>query len=175
MQAEGALNGTALATLERSTAPGISVAEIAAVRALSSTTIEGHLARAVENGEKLDPRSFFSLAEEEAMRAAFTGHEGLALLPVFEKLGGEISYGKLRLFLAFENAADPGGIPVIRSGKSRRFSISLPVAQTGNPDNLPTMISEILQLQLAQIGSRPRHVLDDLHRDHRSDPARQHA
>ena len=106
MRAEGALNGTALATLELHRA-GKSIAEIAAERALSPTTIEGHLARAVGSGEKLDPRSFFTPAEEESMRAAFTGHDGLALLPVFEKLGGKISYGKLRLFLAFEKVPAP--------------------------------------------------------------------
>jgi hypothetical protein len=30
------------------------------------------------------------------------GHDGIALSPIFEKLGGRISYGKLKLFLAFE-------------------------------------------------------------------------
>ena len=102
MQAEGALNGTALATLERFRA-GIPPQEIAIERGLSLSTIENHLARAVENGEKLDRRTFYSSSEESAMRDAFMGHEGAALSPVFEKLGGRIDYGKLRLFLAFTN------------------------------------------------------------------------
>jgi ATP-dependent DNA helicase RecQ len=101
MQAEGALNGTALATLERYRV-GISIVGIARERGLSVTTIESHLARAVEGGEKLDRRAFFSENDELAMRAAFDGHEGPALSPVFEKLGGSIDYGKLRMFRAFE-------------------------------------------------------------------------
>ena len=109
MQSEGALNGTALATLERFQA-GISVEGIAKERGLTVNTIEGHLARAVESGEKLERRAFFTSAEEEAMREAFAGHEGVALSPVFEKLGGRISYGKLRLFAAFEQATE--SVPV---------------------------------------------------------------
>jgi ATP-dependent DNA helicase RecQ len=104
MQAEGALNGTTLATLERFRA-GISVEDIAKERGLTITTIEGHLARAVENGEKFDPLAFFSQAEEDAMRVALVGQEGPPLSPIYEKLGGRISYGKLRLFLAFESAS----------------------------------------------------------------------
>jgi ATP-dependent DNA helicase RecQ len=103
MQAEGALNGTALASLERYRV-GISIVGIARERGLSVTTIESHLARAVEGGEKLDRRAFFSESDELIMRAAFEGHEGPALSPVFEKLGGSIDYGKLRMFRAFEHA-----------------------------------------------------------------------
>ncbi len=36
------------------------------------------------------------------MRAAFAGHDEVALKPVFEKLGGRISYGKLKIFQAFQ-------------------------------------------------------------------------
>jgi ATP-dependent DNA helicase RecQ len=104
MKAEGALNGTTLATLERFHA-GISLSDIAKERGLSITTIEGHLARAVENGGKFDPRAFYSQDEEDLMRVALAGHDGSALSPIHEKLAGRISYGKLRLFLAFENAA----------------------------------------------------------------------
>ena len=43
----------------------------------------------------------YGLSEEQEMIAAFENHEGPALSPVFEKLGGRLSYGKLRLFLAF--------------------------------------------------------------------------
>ncbi len=101
MKSEGALNGTAIATLERFRA-GVSIDVIARERDLSLTTIESHLARAIADGEKLDPRAFFTVAEAAAMRAAFIGHEGPALKPVFEKLEGAISYGKLRIFQAFE-------------------------------------------------------------------------
>jgi hypothetical protein len=35
------------------------------------------------------------------MQEAFKDHEGPALAPVFEKLEGKISYGKLKIFRAF--------------------------------------------------------------------------
>jgi ATP-dependent DNA helicase RecQ len=108
MKSDGELGGTAMATLERHRA-GASVGEIARERGLAESTVESHLARAIECGEKLDPRGFYSEAEEAAMRAAFEGHEGLALKPVFEKLGERIGYGTLRLYLAFEAAAKGGG------------------------------------------------------------------
>ncbi|MEO0017006.1 MAG: hypothetical protein RLZZ522_289, partial [Verrucomicrobiota bacterium] len=104
MQAEGALNGTAIATLERFRA-GVSIEEIARERALTQTTIEGHLARAIADGEKLDPRSFYTAAEESAMQAAFVGHEGPALKPVWDQLDGRLSYGKLRIYQAFAERA----------------------------------------------------------------------
>ena len=102
MQTEMALNGSTLATLERFRA-GISVEEIARDRGFTTSTIEGHLARAVESGEKLDRSAVFGPGEEEAIREAFIGHEGIALVPIFEKLGGKIGYGKLKLFRAFED------------------------------------------------------------------------
>lgn len=101
MQAEGAINGTALATLERFRV-GISIEDIAKERDLAISTIESHIARAIEGGEKLERRTFFTLAEEAEMQAAFLGYEGLALSPIHEKLDGKISYGKLKMFRAFE-------------------------------------------------------------------------
>ena len=81
---------------------GKSIEEIAKERGLAATTIEGHLARAVEAGEALDPRRLYSVAEEDEMRAALEGYEDPALKPVFDQLGGRISYGKLRFFRALE-------------------------------------------------------------------------
>jgi ATP-dependent DNA helicase RecQ len=105
MQAEGALNGTALATLERFRV-GIPIEDIAKERSLAISTIESHIARAIEGGENLEPRTFYTRAEEEEMQAAFVGHEGLALTPIHEKLDGKISYGKLKMFLAFRLRSD---------------------------------------------------------------------
>ena len=53
--------------------------EIARERGLSLSTIEGHLARAVESGEKLERGAFFTLEEEQEMRVALAAHEGPAL------------------------------------------------------------------------------------------------
>jgi len=103
MQSEQALNGTALVSLVRFRA-GVSIPKIAKERSLAVSTIESHLAKAVETGEDLDPRLFFTVKEEKAIREAFAAQEGLALVPVFEKLGGEIDFGKLKIFRAFVEA-----------------------------------------------------------------------
>jgi ATP-dependent DNA helicase RecQ len=103
MKSDNGLNATALATLE-SYKSGSTIDQIAKERGLATSTVESHLAKAIEAGEKLDPRSFYSADEEAEIRAAFIGHEGLALKPVFEKLGERIGYGILKLFLAFEQA-----------------------------------------------------------------------
>jgi ATP-dependent DNA helicase RecQ len=107
MKTDNELNVSALATLH-SFKSGSTIEQIARERGLAATTVESHLAKAVEGGEKLDPRAFYSEQEEAEMKIAFEGHEGLALKPVFEKLGERIGYGKLRLFLAFGLGAKGG-------------------------------------------------------------------
>ena len=77
------------------------MAEIARARGLSLSTIEGHLAQAIEQGEDLDPIAFYTPEEAVRMGVAFEEHDGMALSPVHEKLGGEISYGKLKIYRAF--------------------------------------------------------------------------
>jgi ATP-dependent DNA helicase RecQ len=103
-KSDGGLSATALASLQLWHA-GQSIEAIAAERGLSTTTIEGHLAAAIEDGARLDPRAFFTAEEETAMREAFRASEGVALGPVFAALDGRLSYGKLRLFQAFERPA----------------------------------------------------------------------
>ena len=82
---------------------GKSVEEVAQERGLAISTIEGHLAQAIESGEEIDPRQLYTLEEEAEMRAAIEGYDDVALKPVFEHLGGRIGYGKLRLFRAIES------------------------------------------------------------------------
>ncbi len=94
------LNDTALATLAMWKS-GKAIAAIAASRGLAESTIENHLAQAVESGEPLDPRAFYTADEEREMHAAMDGYEEISLKPVFDQLDGRISYGKLRLFRAF--------------------------------------------------------------------------
>lgn len=96
-----AVNPTSQVTLELYRA-GKSVAEIAKERGLVESTIENHLAAALAQGEILDPRSFYTESEEQEIRAALEGYTEESLKPVFEHLGGRISYGKLRLFRAFQ-------------------------------------------------------------------------
>jgi ATP-dependent DNA helicase RecQ len=82
---------------------GQTPAQIAETRNLAETTILGHLAQAIENGERLDPRAFFTAAEEAQMQAALEGYHELALKPVFEQLEGRISYGKLKIYRAMNS------------------------------------------------------------------------
>jgi ATP-dependent DNA helicase RecQ len=102
-KSEGGLTATALASL-RLWRSGLSIEAIAAERGLSTGTIEGHLAAAIDDGARLDPRAFFTAEEEAAMRDAFRGYDGAALSPAFAALDGRISYGKLRLFQAFQRS-----------------------------------------------------------------------
>jgi len=110
MKAEGALNGTSLATLELYRT-GATLEEIARERGLTLTTIESHLANAITGGEKLEAHAFYTPAEEAEMRAAFMGHEELTLKPVYDHLEGRISYGKLRIFQAFETRSGETACP----------------------------------------------------------------
>ncbi len=100
MLAENGVNGTALLTLERYRA-GLSIDDIAKERGLVASTIENHLAQAIISGENLDPNAFYTQDEAQEMQAAFLGHTELGLKPIFEKLTGRFSYGKLRIFQAF--------------------------------------------------------------------------
>ncbi len=95
----GVTNGTVALSLELFK-NGQSVSEIAKSRGLAETTVEGHLSQSIENGEKLDPRALFTETEEQLMRDALRGYDEPALKPIFEQLGGHISYGKLKFFRA---------------------------------------------------------------------------
>ena len=96
-----AVNATAQVTLELWRA-GKSIDEIANERGFAASTIEGHLALAIEAGEEVGPRRFYSEEEEKEMRAALDGYDDPSLKPVFDHLGGRIGYGKLKLFRAIE-------------------------------------------------------------------------
>jgi ATP-dependent DNA helicase RecQ len=104
----GVLNGTAQLTLELWKS-GKSIAQIVETRGLAEATIENHLAQAIENGEPLDPRAFYTAAEEQQMQAALEGYDEASLKPVFEQLEGRISYGKLRLYRAISARLETAG------------------------------------------------------------------
>lgn len=89
-------------------------------RGLAETTIENHLAQAIENGESLDPRALYTVAEEQQMQAALEGYDEASLKPVFEQLEGRISYGKLRLYRAAASRQDCGLVDAHDSAKSSR-------------------------------------------------------
>ena len=98
----GVTGGTAAITLELFKS-GQSIAEIAKSRDLAESTVEGHLAQAIENGATLDPRAIYTAEEEREIQAAMDGYDEPALKPVFEQLEGRISYGKLRLYRAMQS------------------------------------------------------------------------
>ena len=113
---------TALITFEHFI-KGASIEEIAKHRDLAISTIESHLAQAIESGEMVDPRRCYSPEEESQMRDAFEGYEEIALKPVFEHLEGRISYGKLRLFRALDaRQSSADGIAPSHSRGSFAFS-----------------------------------------------------
>jgi ATP-dependent DNA helicase RecQ len=91
------LNDSALATLNLFRA-GQSVADIAAQRALVPGTIYGHLAAAVEVGEKIELTELLTAEELEQVRVAFTRYGAANIAGVHEALGGRIDYGLLRLY-----------------------------------------------------------------------------
>lgn len=100
------LSATVLETLRRFRA-GETLDQIAGARDLTISTIEGHLALAIEFGESLESATFYTPEEADRMCAALEGHQSASLSPIFEKLGGTISYGKLKIYRAFA-ARKPG-------------------------------------------------------------------
>lgn len=97
-------NGTASISMEMFE-NGKSVTAIAAERGLAENTIESHIAQAIEAGRDVELRRVCTEGEEREMREALEGYTDVALKPVFEHLGGRISYGKLRIFRAYLDRA----------------------------------------------------------------------
>ena len=95
------LNDTTRETM-RSFLSGDSVEQIAQRRRLSMSTIYGHLAAAVDAGEKIDLNLLLAPAERDAIRAAFAKAGFSNLTGVHESLGGKFDYGLLRVCRAVE-------------------------------------------------------------------------
>jgi ATP-dependent DNA helicase RecQ len=97
------LGDSARETLRRFRA-GISVEQIAREREVTAGTIMSHLAEGIERGEPVDLNKFFTAEENKQVAAAF-GRNGYGnIVGVFESLGGQIDYGRLRIFRAAANA-----------------------------------------------------------------------
>ncbi len=81
---------------------GKTVAEIAATRNLALQTIEGHLAYYVSLGE-IKIEELVSREKIVIIEPALEGHDKtLGLTPIKEKLGNEISFGEIRLVVAWK-------------------------------------------------------------------------
>ncbi|MBX3731955.1 MAG: DNA helicase RecQ [Verrucomicrobiae bacterium] len=98
------LTGTVLESV-RLFREGNDLAAIARVRGLTPGTVSGHLASAIEAGERLDPSHAFSGAEAATLQSAFEKAGWATLSGAHEALGGRVDYATLRLFRAFHMAA----------------------------------------------------------------------
>jgi ATP-dependent DNA helicase RecQ len=87
---------------------GQSVSDIASRRNLVTSTIYGHLATAIEAGEKMELAQFFTKAEQEQIAAAFAKSGFGNLTGVHELLGGRFDFGALRVFRASANQQRAG-------------------------------------------------------------------
>jgi ATP-dependent DNA helicase RecQ len=76
------------------------VEQIARKRDVTNGTVLGHLATAIEAGEKIDLRQFVTGEEQARIEEALARHPGGAMTPVYEALGGRIDYGVIRLVRA---------------------------------------------------------------------------
>ncbi|WP_294820286.1 helix-turn-helix domain-containing protein [uncultured Flavobacterium sp.] len=77
----------------------LSVADIARMRKLTETTIEGHLAKLVESG-KVEIADVLPDDRIGELKAAFEGYDGQSLGSLKEKFGEQFSWGELRLYRA---------------------------------------------------------------------------
>jgi ATP-dependent DNA helicase RecQ len=83
---------------------GQSVEQIAEERNLTLGTIHGHLTEAIERGEPVELKRFFTDTEQQKIATAFERNGFGNLTAVFESLGGACDYGRLRIFRAAANA-----------------------------------------------------------------------
>lgn len=75
---------------------GISLENIASVRGLALSTIEGHIAQFIKTGD-VDIKKMVSEEKVNAIQAAFDELQTTSLTPVKEKLGADYSYGEIRM------------------------------------------------------------------------------
>lgn len=81
---------------------GMNIEAIATERNLGIGTIEGHLAHYVENGE-IDIATIVSSDKLSLIKSAIETYDGDKLSPLKEFLGDTISYGEIRLVLAWKS------------------------------------------------------------------------
>jgi ATP-dependent DNA helicase RecQ len=85
---------------------GIGVTEIAAMRSLSPTTIEGHLAHFVEHGE-LDVTAIVNPEKIPAIQDAIEKYGDDKLSPLKEILGEDYGYGEIKAVVSWLRAGQP--------------------------------------------------------------------
>lgn len=101
---------TVAASMDRFLA-GIPIEKIAEERELTVSTIYSHIAQAIENGrvgKPLSPADFFTTEEITQIQDAFDEFGTVVMAPAYEKLGGKIDYGRLRIYKAFLDRKNGG-------------------------------------------------------------------
>lgn len=88
---------------------GHEVGQIARDRGVTTGTIMSHIAEGIEWGEPVDLRKFFTGEQKAKVAAAFDRVGFGNLTGVFEALGGEVDYDRLRIFRAAANVQKRGG------------------------------------------------------------------
>jgi ATP-dependent DNA helicase RecQ len=76
---------------------GKTVAEISQLRGLKDGTILSHFEEAILAGEDMDLNRLLEPKVRQEIVATLSGHRGVGLSAVFERLGGRYSYGQLRI------------------------------------------------------------------------------
>jgi ATP-dependent DNA helicase RecQ len=107
---------------------GQSVEQIAEERRLTLGTIHGHLTEAIERGEPVELKRFFTDTERQKIAAAFERNGFGNLTAVFESLGGACDYGRLRIFRAAANAKEQDKLPAclpIHKAETGRMPVAL--------------------------------------------------
>ena len=84
---------------------GKTIAEIAAERELALTTIETHLSHYISTGD-LDINAFVKEDKQELIAVAASRHGRLSLKLLKDNLPEEISYGEIRMMVAWLNGQD---------------------------------------------------------------------
>lgn len=79
---------------------GLTIADIAKTRNFSLQTIEGHLAHYIQNGS-IAIEELLSPDKISALQPVVNDYTGGTIIPLKERLGNEISYGDIRLFIAW--------------------------------------------------------------------------
>lgn len=79
---------------------GKTIEEIAAMRGMAASTVEGHLAHFVQNG-KLDLDGLITDEKYELIQSTITALNAPGLSPVKRALGDRVSYSEIRLVAAF--------------------------------------------------------------------------
>lgn len=80
---------------------GYDISDIANERNLTEQTIYSHIAYWIEQNEQIDYTKYISKSEIDKIREAYQADDNPQnLKPLFERLNGEISYGKLRIGLS---------------------------------------------------------------------------